>query len=239
MLGSLYNTLLFQPLLNLLVLLYNYLWNDIGIAIIILTIVIRLILYPSFKHQLESQQKLAALQPKLKEIKEKHKDNPQEQSKALMEFYRLNKINPLGSCLPLIVQLVILLALFRVFQVGLNGAVGEHLYAFVANPGKISPLFLGFLDMTRPNIILALITGALQYWQSRQLSAMQTAPKDPSDMASAMSRQMVYILPVITVIFGAQLPAGLTIYWLVTTAFAILQQFLIIGTRREKLNQTA
>jgi len=143
MFSTLYTTILFQPLLNLLVGLYDLLGHDMGWAIIVMTVIIRLILYPSFKHQLESQKKLAELQPKLQTLKDKHKDDKEAQSRAMMEFYKENKVNPLSSCLPLVIQLVILIALFQVFRTGLNGATVSNLYSFVPNPGTISPTAFG------------------------------------------------------------------------------------------------
>jgi YidC/Oxa1 family membrane protein insertase len=226
-----------QPLLNLLVFLYNILWGDIGLAIIAITVIIRLILYPSFKHQLESQKKLAELQPKLKELQSRYKDNREEQSKAMMKFYRENKVNPFGSCLPLIIQLLILIALFQVFRTGLNGAALENLYSFVTNPGSINTLSLGFLELSTPNIILAFITGGVQYFQSKLMMRFQPKPAakgsgGTADMGSMISKQMIYVLPVITVIFGAQLPAGLTLYWLITTLFMLGQQYIIIRSKK-------
>lgn len=234
MLGNIYNTILTQPLLNLLIVFYHVLWSDIGLAIIALTILIRLVLYPSFKHQLESQKKLSQLQPKMKEIKDKHKDNPEQQSKALMEFYKKEKVNPLGSCLPILVQLIILIALYRVFIVGLNGETLSNLYSFVPNPGHIEPVTLGLLNLSERNVILAVLTGIVQFFQSKSMSKLQPAASPGSSgepgaaIAQTMTKQFVYVFPVITVLIGMQLPAGLVLYWLVTTVFSIGQQYIIM-----------
>ncbi|HLC44937.1 MAG: hypothetical protein A2722_04275 [Candidatus Doudnabacteria bacterium RIFCSPHIGHO2_01_FULL_50_11] len=235
MFSTIYNTAIFQPLLNLLILLYNWLGSDVGLAIIAMTIIIRLILYPSYKHQLQSQKKLADMQPKLQDIKEKFKNDKEAQSKALMDFYKENKVNPFGSCLPLIIQLVILIGLFQVLQLGLHGNAIEQLYSFISNPGKISTRSLGLIDLAKPNIYLAVITGILQFIQSRQMIAAQPKSKNQSsDMSQAVSRQMMYFLPVMTVFFGSTLPAGLTLYWLVTTVFSIGQQYFILKSTPPK-----
>src|SRR3990167_11232919 len=128
-----FNTILVYPLLNLLVFTYQYV-QDIGAAIIILTVLVRLALLPSFHKSLKHQKALTDLQPKLNEIKEKYKDNKEQQAKALMELYSVHKVNPLSSCLPLLVQLPILIALYQVFIQSLNGAELEGIYSFISRP---------------------------------------------------------------------------------------------------------
>src|SRR3989339_913851 len=142
MLYDLYLTILFQPLLNLMVWLYNFL-GDFGIAIIIVTVIVRLFLVPLSMKAIKSQKALQELQPQMNEIKNRYKNNKEEQTKATMEFYKKNKINPLSSCLPLLIQLPIIFALYRVFTVGLKEDVTNYLYPFVSHPGNINPLFMG------------------------------------------------------------------------------------------------
>lgn len=233
MLSTIYNTILTQPLFNLLVFFYNILWNDIGLAIVVVTVIIRLILYPSFQHQLKSQKRLQQIQPKVQEIREKHKDNPEKQSRAIWELHKTEGVNPLGSCLPIIIQLVVLIALYRVFREGLNGEALENLYSFVSNPGKINPVSLGFLNLADHNIWLAAVTGVVQFMQSKLMAAMQPKPQPGSDdkaaaMTSMMSKQFLYVFPILTVVIGAQLPAGLVLYWFITTLFSVVQQFTIM-----------
>src|SRR3989344_8315591 len=127
--GEFFNTILTQPLLNVLIWLYNILpGNDIGLAIIVLTLLIRALLYPSFQKSLRAQRELQQLQPKLDELKQKHKDDQAAQAKAMMEFYKENKISPFSSCLPLLIQLPILIALFLALRTGLNGDISADLY---------------------------------------------------------------------------------------------------------------
>lgn len=237
MLANLYHLLLTQPLLNLLVALYALLWDDMGLAIIAITTIIRLILYPSFKHQLESQKKLSALQPQIQQVRERFANDREQQSRALMELYRQQKVNPFSSCLPLIVQLIILIALYRVFLTGLNGQALQDLYSFVPNPGSLNPISLGFLNLSERNFFLALVTGLTQYWQSKMMVAGMPKTKSPGtaklDMSALMSKQMLYFFPVITVVIGAQLPAGLALYWLITTLFSIVQQYFIMKDKQK------
>jgi YidC/Oxa1 family membrane protein insertase len=234
MFSNIYNTILSQPLFNLLVFFYNILWSDIGLAIIAVTVIIRLILYPSFQHQLKSQKRLQQLQPKMQEIKAKYKDSPEQQSRAMMELYKSEGVNPLGSCLPIIVQLIVLIALYRVFLTGLNGEALQNLYSFITNPGTIEPISFGFLDLSEKNIWLAAVTGIVQFIQSKLMASLQPKPKPGGGddkaamMSSMMTKQFLYVFPILTVVIGAQLPAGLVLYWLVTTLFSVGQHLIVM-----------
>lgn len=220
-----YNEIIYRPLLNLLVFLYNIIpGHDIGLVIIVVTILIRILLAPLMHKQLKGQKAMAELQPKLNELREKHKDDREAQAKAMMDLYREHKINPLASCFPLLVQLPILFALYQVFNKALGNSL-TGLYAFVQNPGTIDPTFFGLVDLSKPNIGLALVAGALQYWQSRQLSG-QMKSTDPTQKAMAI--QTTYVLPLLSVFIAWNLPAGLPLYWAVTTLFAVLQQYYIM-----------
>ncbi len=219
-----FNTILIYPLLNLLVFTYQYI-PDIGVAIIILTVLVRLALLPSFHKSLKHQKALADLQPKLEEIKQKYKDDKEQQARATMELYKVHKVNPISSCLPLLIQLPILIALYQVFIRSLNGHELVGLYSFVQNPGQISPMFLNFLNLSHPNVPLAAVAALLQYWQAR-LMLPKTASQDAT--AKMMSYQTLYFLPALTLFIGFRLPASLPLYWVVTTLFGLGQQYYII-----------
>jgi YidC/Oxa1 family membrane protein insertase len=192
-------------------------------VIILVTIVIRLILAPFMHKSLKSQKAMNALQPKLNEVREKHKDNKEAQAKAMMELYKDNKINPLSSCLPLLVQLPILIALYQVLRHALLGNL-SGLYHFVINPGHIDPRFLHIIDLSKPNFAFAIVAGLTQFWQSKMM-----LPKNTTDAtAKAMNVQMLYVLPIISIVIAWRLPAGLPLYWIVTTLFAIGQQYYIM-----------
>lgn len=226
MLSSLYSDIIYRPLLNLLVFFYNIIpGHDIGVVIVLLTILIRLILAPSFHKSLKSQKAMSDLQPKLNELKEKHKDNKEAQAKATMELYKENKINPLGSCLPLLLQLPILIALYQVFSKALNNHL-SGLYAFIQQPEFINPKFLGLVDLSKPNLAFGIIAGLAQFWQSKMMMPKAGVAQDAT--AKAMQLQTMYVLPVISVIIAIKLPAGLPLYWIVTTLFAVAQQYYII-----------
>ena len=221
----LYHEVIYRPLLNILVFIYNALpGHDIGITIIVLTVLIRLIMAPSFQKSLQSQKAMNNLQPKLNEIREKHKDNKEEQAKVMMDLYREHKVNPLSSCLPLLIQLPILIALYQVFNSALAQKI-QGLYSFISNPGYISPVFIHLIDLSKPSWVLAIAAGALQFWQSR---LMLSSNQSNDATAKAMAIQTTYVLPLLSVFIAWRLPAGLPLYWVVTTIFAIAQQYYIM-----------
>lgn len=232
---NIFFTVLYQPLFNLLVWLYDVIpGNDIGYAIIAMTAIIRLALLPMSGQSLKSQKAMQDLQPKVNEIKARTKDNKEQQAKELMELYKQEKVNPLSSCLPLIVQLVILLALYQVLSAGLNSTSLEALYTFVPNPGRLDPVFLDKIDLTVPNIALAILAGMVQFVQAKMMItsrppkavAHESASRDEAMMAT-MNKSMLYFMPVMTVVIGASLPGGLALYWLVSNVFMVGQQWLV------------
>jgi len=229
-----YNDVIYRPLLNLLVFFHNIIpGHDIGIVIILLTILIRLILAPSFHKSLKSQKAMNELQPKLTELREKHKGNKEAEAKAMMELYKEHKINPLSSCLPLLIQLPILIGLYQVFRIALGGHDIMGLYSFVGNPGFINPKFLNLIDLSKPSIAFGVIAGLAQFWQSK-LMMPKTAGQDST--TKIMQMQTTYMLPVVSMIISLRLPAGLPLYWIVTTLFAVGQQYYILRQKEQKVS---
>ena len=237
-----FDTLVYQPLYNVLVFLYNAVpGQDFGIAIILTTIALKTVLIPLSKQQIVSQKKLQELQPKMKEIQQKHKHDKEQQTKALMEFYKENKVNPFGGCLPLIIQLIFLIAIYRVIiNISDAGFVvnASDLYPFVSNPGSVNHLFLSFMDLTRPNYVLALLSAVAQYFQTKMLFPSQkneSSEKEDStqpDFAAIMNKQMLYLGPGLTFFIGVTFPAALSLYWLFSTLFMIFQQKFIFNVRK-------
>jgi len=238
---QLFNTVLVHPLLNLLVFFYNTIaFHDLGLAIIFLTLLTRIILYPLSLSQIKSQKSLAGLQEKVNEIKKQYPNNKEQQARATMEMYRANKVNPFSSCLSFLIQFPILLAVYQVFR---SGIASDNLpiYSFITNPGKLNPLAFGFLDLASKSFILALLTGIAQYFQSKMLVrkkppvsvAKEKGAKDET-MMTALNKQMVIMLPIFTVIIGMGLPAGLIFYWLISTVSTIVQQLIMFRKKKEK-----
>lgn len=243
--GFIFNEVIYQPIYNFLILIYDYFsFHDFGIAIIIATILIKLALFPLSKKQIESQKKLQELQPKIKEIQKKHKGDKEKQSRALMELYKENKANPLSGCLPLIVQLVFLIAIYRVlFNISSNDFMvsGESLYSWVESPGKINEMFLGLVNLAAhfdwrnitlaslPHLILVLGAAGAQFYQSKMLLPKTPSPQgDSEDFSALMQKQMLYLGPALTLFIGLKFPSGLALYWLVSTVFMVIQQKVIM-----------
>lgn len=223
---TIYNEFLYKPLFNVAVFLYNILpGHDFGLAIIALTVLVRVAFFPLTRKTLKSQKSMNELAPKIQEIKEKFKDDKSAQSAATMRLYKENNINPLAGCLPLIIQIPILIALYKVFM-SISLFKPENaglLYGFIDNPGAINKMFLGFLDITVKNPVLAILSGALQFIQARE-AGIQNKTNPGNKQMAALNSQMLYFFPVMIIIIGWNLPAGLMLYWTTATAFSILEQ---------------
>ena len=225
-----FNEVLYRPLFNLLVLLYQYLpGHDFGIAVISLTVLIRVVLYPLNFQAIKSQKALQELQPKIQEIQKKYKEDKEKLAKATIELYKKSRVSPLSGCLPILVQLPILIALFWVFQKGFQAGEMAKLYSFVSFPGEINPTFLGILNLAQPQIVLAVICGIAQFFQTKMLTPAQKIQKgSKADFSTMMQKQMLYFFPLFTVLILWRLPSAIALYWLITSLFSILQQYLIL-----------
>jgi len=154
---GIYDLFLKQPIFNALILLVQIVpGKDFGIAVILLTFVIRFASYPLGAQGVRAQKKFAELQPKIKEVQEKFKDNRQEQSKAMMELYKTAKVNPFAMILPMLVQLPVFIVLYQIFSKGLQPEQFSYLYSFVAVPENVSTSFLGILDLNEQSLPIAL-----------------------------------------------------------------------------------
>lgn len=236
-----FNEVLYRPLYNALVLLYNVIpGHDLGIAIIALTILIRLALHPLSVKAIKAQKRLQEIQPELQELQQKYKDNREKQAMAVMELYRQKNISPTSGCLPLLIQLPLLIALYQVFSAGLNSEGAATLYSFVAKPELLSPITLGILDLSKSNLVLAVIAGFTQFIQTKTLMSVRkkhtpstnvTDKKDQSsfsqEFSEAMNKQMLYVMPLVTIYIASIFSAGIALYWIVTSTFSIVEQYLI------------
>jgi len=213
-------------LFNILIFLYNNLGQSMGLAIITLTILIRLVLWPSQGKALRAQKDLNALQPELKQLQEKHKGDQAKQAKAMMDFYKERKVSPFSSCLPLLIQFPLIIALYQVFRVGMNQESLTMLYPFIHRPDSINTIFLGYWNLAQPEkYVLPVLTGLSQFIQTRMAMPKTAGQTDNAQMM--ISKQMIYFLPIMTIVIAMSLPAALPLYWFVTTLIAIIQQYFI------------
>ncbi len=234
-----FTALFYQPILNLLVFLYNIVpGHDLGIAIILLTIIVKLVLWPLSRKSIKSQKALQDLQPKIEEIKKKYADNKEEMGRAMMELYRKSKVNPFSSCLPLLIQLPFFIAIFRVFRDGFANGALDLVYPFISRPEVINSVSLGLFDLSQPNKILAVLAGIAQFVQthmmSRQRPEIKSEGSKDENMMAIMNKQMMYMMPVLTIVIGFTLPGGLALYWLTTTILTIIQQFYIFKKKNQE-----
>lgn len=226
-----YNTLIYQPILNSLLWLYQITGQNLGFAIILLTLVVRGILIPFTLPQLKSAKKMAALKPELDSLKKKHGHDAKLFQQKQMEFYKTHNVNPAAGCLPFIAQFIVLIALYRVFMDTLGGN----------GMGDInSTFFLWDLKSKDATYILPVLAGILQFIMSLTiLPAVENEPEkrpgnaeqkqDVAEMATTMQQQMVFMMPIMTIIFSIQFPSGLALYWVITTAFSLVQQLIVSG----------
>lgn len=226
--SQIFHSFIYQPIYNALILLYNIIpGHDLGVAIVLLTIIVRFLLYPISKKQIESQKKLQDLQPEIKKLQDKYKGDKEKQGRALMEFYKEKKVNPASGCLPLVVQIVFFIALYRAFIAGINfNSACNDLYAFVSCPSSINVNFFGILNLAKPNVVLAVVAAVGQFIQTKMMMTKNPTPARKDDFSSIMNQQMLYLGPLLTLFIGMKFPAGLALYWVVNTLFAIVQQYL-------------
>jgi len=233
--AHLFTIIFYQPILNLLVFLYNTVsFKDLGVSIILLTIVIKFIFWPLGRTAIKSQKALQDLQPKIEELKKKYGDDKAELSRATMELYKNNKVNPFSSCLPLLIQLPFLFAVYQVFKDGMNSKL-DFVYSFISRPETINTISFGFLNLAKPSIPLAVLAGLAQFWQAKMMITTKPVVNTPGSkdesMAAIMNKQMLYFMPAITVFIGISLPGGLTLYWFVLTTLTALQQFITFNKK--------
>lgn len=229
-----YQTFLVHPLFNVLIFLYNNVF-DFGLSIIILTILVRLLIYPLSKKSIETQKDLSLIQPKIKAIQDKFRDNREEQTKALLEFYKANKINPFNGFLLLLIQLPIFLALFSVLRSSFTPDNFNNLYFFINKPEVLNYLFLGMIDLAKPSLILAVLVGVTQFLQLKMVASLQPTNTDQKtkneDFATELNKKMVYFFPPLVVLITMKLSGGLALYWVVSNLFSIFQQEILFNKK--------
>lgn len=241
-----FNTLLVEPLFNILAIIYAGLpIHDFGLAIIILTILVRLLLWPLVNKQLHSQRAMQKLAPAMAQIKVEAKGDKALEGKMTMELYKERGINPFASFLPLLIQLPIFFALYVVLSDVIKpGEIERLAYEPVKQLGaiadiirgtvKFDPQMLGLIDLAKPSPLLAILAGAAQFVQTKQLM-----PKHPTqDVQAQIMKTMTYIFPFMTFFIGLTLPSALALYWTVTSAMAVLQQTIVLRRDVEELEAT-
>ncbi|PIR68361.1 hypothetical protein COU49_01435 [Candidatus Nomurabacteria bacterium CG10_big_fil_rev_8_21_14_0_10_35_16] len=238
MLSDIWNIVLYKPFVNALAFLVSVIpGGNVGIAIVILTILVKLILFPFSKKSLESQAKMSIITPELNQIK-KSGASKEEQARQTFELYKKHQTNPFSGCLLALIQIPIILALYYVFIKGLNFE-NDVLYSFVHIPQQVSTFFFG-IDISQKSFILALLAGVSQYFQVHFMPKPNLSPSDDSfqgSFAKSMNMQMKYIFPVFiffilyTDFIGVSLSGAVALYWITSNLFAVGQQIYINKTK--------
>ncbi|MFA6458871.1 MAG: YidC/Oxa1 family membrane protein insertase [Candidatus Paceibacterota bacterium] len=240
-----YHTLIFQPLYNGLVGVMDLLpWADVGVAVIIFTVIVKLALFHLSKSSILTQIRMKEIEPEANKIKAEYANDRQAQALKIMELYRSKGVKPFSGILLLLIQLPILLALLSVFYKIIPAIHPEYLYSFIDLP-VVKTQFLGLIDLTQPSLILAILTAVAQYVQlhfslaSKQIKSAVPATKGatPSapDFATTMNKQMKFMLPILAFastywIIPASFPQAASIialYWIVSTLFTLGQELVI------------
>jgi len=236
MIGSVFNLVVYQPLYNALVFLIGAIpSHDVGIAVILLTIVVRIVLYPLSRRAVDSQLAVKKLAPEIEAIKKKYKGDAAEQSKATLALYKERGVHPFAGALVGIIQIPILLGLYWVFaRGGLPHIDPNLLYPFVHPSNGVNMEFLGFVDMgASRNIVLALLVGISQFAYMRlsmgprgsQSAAEAIESSFSSDMAKSFDLQMRYVFPVTFAVIAYFVVAAAPLYWLTANAAMIAQEY--------------
>ena len=220
-----FNLIVYQPLFNLLIFFYNTIaFKDFGLSIVFLTILIRLILYPLTYKMFKHQRIMQRIQGDIKKIQETHKGDKMRQSEAMMALYKENKVNPFSSILLLLIQIPILIALYKVFNSGLNDYSASLIYSFISKPDSLNALFLGLINLKNANILIVSLAALFQFLQSYLNIPKSENKKDPRAM---VAKQTAIMMPILTLVLFWKLPAAIGIYWVVTSIFSLVQQIFI------------
>lgn len=231
MLKELWTIILYDPLRNALVFLISIIPGaDLGIAVIILTLLVKLILSPLSKKSIKSQAALRKLEPEIKKIKEKYKEK-EEQAKRTFQLYKEHKVNPFAGCLLIIIQLPIIIALYLVFLKGLDFGTGT-IYSFISVPESVKMSFLGLIDMQGKSLLLAILAGLSQFAHTRLSMPKSEKPEGSSksfqeNLKKSMNLQMRYFLPIFIAIIAYRVPAAVALYWVTSNIFLVGQELLV------------
>ncbi len=225
-----FKTIIYTPLYNILILILNVEWVDVGLAAIILTVLVKLLLYPLSKKATITQLKMKEKEGELLAIKEKYKSR-EEQALKVMEFYKTNNINPFSSIFTILLQIPIVFSLYYVFfRSGLPVIDTNLLYSFIKAPASVSMTLFGFIDVSQKSIILALFAAISTFWQMH-LSSPNTPtnnkPGNTEDFAKMMAKQMKYTMPVVVFLVSWKISAVVSLYWFVSNLVGIAQDLYI------------
>lgn len=243
MIGEIFNTVFFNPIYNGLIFLLDTVpFIDLGIAVILVTVVVKLILFPFSLKMVKTQLAVKALEPHITKLKETHKEDKQEQARQTMALYKEKGVNPFSGFLLILIQIPVIFALYWVFvRGGLPEVNTDILYSFVSVPESINMNFLGLIDISSKSILFALFAGITQYFQIKfSLPPMKERSGKSSlkeDLARSFHIQMRYVMPIIVFSVAYAVSAAVAIYWTTSNLFAIGQEIYVRKTIKNKYKE--
>ena len=259
--GTIFTEVFLKPVVNLLILIYRgvdgaHVPGALGLSVVIMTVLIRFLVWPFIASQLKASRKMSELQPQLSQLKAKYKDDKNKLSQEQMKLYKEHGVNPAGGCIPSLVQLPVVIALYQTISSLFNGTNGlSHINSLLYSPAwHLDRLpdthFLGVDLVHKPSEFLAIgwglllipvVTAGLQFIQSKMMAPQPVKPYkgdsnkevkekiETEDTMVAVQGQMLYMMPLMIGYFAFQFPIGLAIYWNTFTIIGIFQQYLISG----------
>lgn len=260
--GDIFNLIFLGPIINFLVLIFQglealHIPGALGFAIIILTVLIRFLVWPLMASQIKATKKMAELKPHLDELRQIHKDDKQAMAQAQMALYKEHGVNPAGGCLPALIQIPVFIALYQAVINIIPGARGnlEHINSLLYSeqlklPSQIDPNFFGLNLGVKPSeftnfgpvlLLVPIVTALLTFIQSKMMMPNpirhhkdeppnETKEKEKmEDTFASVQSQMVYLMPIMIGYFAFSFPIGLAVYWNVYTILGIIQQHHLTG----------
>lgn len=238
MLSSIWNNILYEPLINALAFLVSVVPGaDVGLAVVLLTILVKLLLFPLSQKSIQSQAAMNRLAPELNKIKASGASK-EEQARQTFDLYKKNKTNPFSGCLLVLIQIPIIFALYYVFYKGISFEPGL-LYSFIETPERVNMMFLGILDIGGKSLLLAILAGISQFLQAYFMP--QPAPSATTgggfaeSFSKSMNLQMKYIFPFVVAFIAYSISGAVALYWITSNIFAVGQQ-IYVERRNKKLN---
>ena len=226
-----FQTFLITPLYNTFVFLIGVTHGSVGFAILLLTLLIRIIFYPAFSASIRTQMGMQSVQSELDEINRVYKDNAEERAKRTMLLFKEKKIRPFASFVALLVQLPVFFALyFAFFREGLPHIATALLYPFVSVPGAVDTTFFGIDLLAKNNLILVVLVAATQYLAIRySLTRTSAKPKDPAAAAAHQVQRsmMLYGMPALLASVAYSFPGAVALYFTMSNCISIGQEWVI------------
>ncbi|MEK7539160.1 MAG: YidC/Oxa1 family membrane protein insertase [Patescibacteria group bacterium] len=240
MIYNVWNVLLYEPLINALAFLVSIIpGGDVGVAVIVLTILVKLLLFPFSQKSIKNQVAMTILAPELEKIK-KSGVSKEEQARLTFKLYKKHKTNPFSGCFLVLIQIPIIFALYYVFFKGINFESGL-LYSFIHIPVKINMIFLGIIDLSKKSLFLAILAGISQYLQAHFMPKLNTNTFTSGSLGESfgksMQMQMKYIFPFLVTWIAYSISGAVALYWITSNIFAVGQQIYVKKTEKMVLDE--